>query len=450
MDSVQKRNNINSVDSNNITKLNVPATKLNNKQNGQQKNIREPTKKNVMDSTDVNTAKYNNNANNGSQIGQNSKASDELNDELEDNATLPPPKPSIFTRIKNKTKSAYSTFKKDISTPIEQMLNVNSAGMVPISQYRNELLEREKEILDTENVQQLSANNYELPAVELDEYLRGRYAIKAEEFKRLQREQGFYFSDTLDSQILERARINEGMYLIGVNINSLVDLYKHVVFKEPLLDENGNPIVIPGEGDILESGRSEDLVGEYYNEDYDKIYKDKMGFRLGHFRQLRPELVLRNNTPFDNIVRESAKYTGASYERISPKSLLNMIRILDEYSKYELQWLRSATAIEIIYKYLSNGMSRQQFFSSESRITEESILELEEFFKTDNIFMSLDELREFKHDLDFYRSEEHRNLISEKEKKKRSATIKLLNNIKNNNRNKLEMTKNKKQSSSNA
>jgi hypothetical protein len=59
------------------------------------------------------------------------------------------------------------------------------------------------------------------------------------------------------------------------------------------------------------------------------------------------------------------------------------------------------------------------FFTSESKLTEESLLELEEFFKTDNIFMTLDELREFKNDLNFYRSDEHRKLIDEKEKKKK-------------------------------
>lgn len=351
---------------------------------------------------------------------------------------FPPAKQSLFSRIKNKTKSSYSKLKSNLASPIEIALDVNSSGMVPISQYKDELIARaaEKEIEDLPSSllsgpSSSSNTDIELPAIELDEYLKGRYAIKAEEFKRLQQEQGFYFSDTLDSQILERARLNEGMFLMGVNINSLIDLYKHVVFKEPLLDENGNPINIPGEGDILESGRAYDLVGEAYKENYDKIYRDKMGFRLGPQRPLHPEQVLRNNTPFDNIIRESAKYTGASYERISPKSLLNMIRVLDEYSKYELQWLRSATAIEIIYKYLSNGMTRQMFFTSESKLTEESLLELEEFFKTDNIFMTLDELREFKHDLNFYRSDEHRKLIDEKEKKKlRLATEQGKNNAK--------------------
>lgn len=355
-------------------------------------------------------------------ISTNSGINNSLNNNAGNKKGMPPAKKSLFSRIKNQSKSSYSKFASKLASPIELALDVDSTGMVPINQYKEELLARETDKQSGDlPPSSTDTNDFELPAIDLDEYLKGRYAIKAEEFKRLQQEQGFYFSDTLDSQILERARLNEGMFLMGVNINSLVDLYKHVVFKEPLLDENGNPINIPGEGDILASGRAYDLLGEAYNENYDKIYRDKMGFRLGPHRQLRPELVLLNDTPFDDIIRESAKYTGASYERISPKSLLNMIRVLDEYSKYELQWLRSATAIEIIYKYLSNGMPRQMFFTSESKLSEESLLELEEFFKTDNIFMTLDELREFKNDLNFYRSDEHRKLIDEKERKKIQA-----------------------------
>lgn len=356
-------------------------------------------------------------------------SSDIESSENDTSKNMPPPKKSLFSRIRNQSKSSYSKFASKLASPVEIALDVDSTGMVPINQYKEELLAKAAEEPELPQSLLSSDDDIQMPAIELDEYLKGRYAIKAEEFKRLQREQGFYFSDTLDSQILERARLNEGMFLMGVNLNMLADLYRHIVFKEPLLDENGNPIPLPS-GDILESGRSEDLTGEAYKVNYDKIYRDKMGFRLGPQRPLHPELVLRDDTPFDDIIRESAKYTGASYERISPKSLLNMIRVLDEYSKYELQWLRSATAIEIIYKYLSNGMPRQMFFTSESKLTEESLLELEEFFKTDNIFMTLDELREFKHDLNFYRSDEHRKLIDEKEKKKRTAAEQDKNNAK--------------------
>jgi hypothetical protein len=365
--------------------------------------------KNIPKNTPIKKDNSGSNGNNGDNNESNNK-------------NMPPKKKSLYRRIKNKTKSGYQNFKSKLTSPLELELDVDTVGMVPVEEYKKELLEKEEKKQDDSSVEM--TEDYDMPALELDEYLRNRFSIKSTEFKRLQKTYGFYFSDTLDSQILERARLNEGMFLIGVNLNSLADLYKHIVFKEPLLDADGNPIPVPGEGDILESGRSEDLVGESYKVDYDKIYRDKMGFRLGPHRQLRPEDVLRNDTPFDDIIRESAKYTGSSYQRISPKSLLNMIQVLDEYSKYENQWLRSATAIEIIYKYMSNGMSREIFFNSESRLTEESLLELEEFFKTDNLFMTLDEIREFKNDLNFYRSEKNRQLINKNQKKERELLSK--------------------------
>jgi hypothetical protein len=56
---------------------------------------------------------------------------------------------------------------------------------------------------------------------------------------------------------------------------------------------------------------------------------------------------------------------------------------------------------------MSNGATREQFFKSTAKFTEESLLELEEFFKTDHLFMTLDELHEFKKDLEFYRGDKH-------------------------------------------
>jgi hypothetical protein len=155
---------------------------------------------------------------------------------------------------------------------------------------------------------------------------------------------------------------------------------------------------------------------------------NQMGYRLGAYRPVKPEDVITKDTPFDNIIRESSKYTQASYERISPASLLNLVRVLDNYSKYELQWLRAATAVEIIYKYMSNGASREQFFKSTAKFTEESLLELEEFFKTDHLFMTLDELHEFKKDLEFYRGDKNKELLA-KAKKLAGANNKKNNNL---------------------
>ena len=244
------------------------------------------------------------------------------------------------------------------------------------------------------------------PALDLDDYLRGRYRIKAEEFKKLQETQGFYFSDSLNAEALDQARANEGLFFMGVIPGGLMDTLKYLSNGVPLMDKEGNPVKVPT-GDIFSSGRTMELFGEAVNYKKNNIYRNQMGYRLGAYRPVKPEDVITKDTPFDNIIRESSKYTQASYERISPASMLNLVRVLDNYSKYELQWLRAATAIEVIYKYMSNGATREQFFKSTAKFTEESLLELEEFFKTDHLFMTLDELHEFKKDLEFYRGDKH-------------------------------------------
>ena len=328
------------------------------------------------------------------------------------NLTEPPKeRPGLFQRMKESVSGIGKKLTRQAILPLEQEYSIDNTGMVPVDQYKQEILagERNKqdELTEAKALGVAFDENMEpiYPPVELDDYLKGRYRIKAEEFKRLQQEQGFYFSDTLDEEVLSRARASEGMFLLGVNLNQFADLVQNVVQNQQLLDKDGNPVPLPaGRGDILASGKSRQLTGEDYGVNYDNIVRKQMGYRLGHYRPVKPENVITKDTPFDNIIRESKHYTNASYERISPASLLNMVQLLDEFSKTELQWLRVATAIEVIYKYMSNGVSRDQFFSNTFSISEESLLELEEFFRTDNIFMTLDELHEFRADLEFYRS----------------------------------------------
>ena len=84
-----------------------------------------------------------------------------------------------------------------------------------------------------------------------------------------------------------------------------------------------------------------------------------------------------------------------------------MVRILDKYKKNEIQWLRVATAVEIIYKYLKKeGETREDFFNSDKKLEGKSLLELEEFFKVDHLFMTLKELRDLKKELQFYTFQE--------------------------------------------
>ena len=48
-------------------------------------------------------------------------------------------------------------------------------------------------------------------------------------------------------------------------------------------------------------------------------------------------------------------------------------------------------------------MKREQYFKNNNEISILSLMELEEFYNTDHIFMSESELQKFKSDLDFYK-----------------------------------------------
>lgn len=348
---------------------------------------------------------------------------------IQNQVESPKEKRGLFQRMKESVSGIGKKLTRQAISPLEQEYSIDNTGMVPVDQYKQDILEAERnkqdELAEAKALGVAFDENMDpiYPPVELDDYLKGRYRIKAEEFKRLQQEQGFYFSDALDEEVLSRARASEGMFLLGVNINQFADLIKNVIQNQQLLDKDGNPVPLPaGRGDILTSGKSRQLTGEDYDVNFNNVVRKQMGYRLGPYRPVKPENVITKDTPFDNIIRESKHYTNASYERISPASLLNMVQILDEFSKTELQWLRVATAIEVIYKYMSNGVSRDQFFSNTFSISEESLLELEEFFRTDNLFMTLDELHEFRADLEYYRSP-----ITKKEASQEARETKLAN-----------------------
>jgi hypothetical protein len=251
--------------------------------------------------------------------------------------------------------------------------------------------------------------------IDLDEFLKSRKTVKSEEFKRLQQEQGFYFSDAMNDAILHEMRANEGYYLIGVNFNALFDLFNYSINHqgEPTYDAEGNPMGIP-QGDILADGDSFALVGEWVDKgrEYDKLLADKVGLRLGPDAVLKPEDVLDGRSRFKDIIIEGRRYTGMSRKYLNPHALYNMVRILDKYKRNEVQWLRTATAIEIVYKYMSHGVSRQTFFASRAPLDETAIMELDEFFKTDHLFMTLAEITRLKLDLEFYRFAPDNNIPS--------------------------------------
>lgn len=301
---------------------------------------------------------------------------------------------NTFDQFKDKTSDNGDT---------KNIQRLNDPDLIDTQKYSEDLAVQEankEQGLD----QELGPKNNE--PIDLDEFLKSRKTVKSQEFKRLQQEQGFYFSDAMNDAVLHEMRANEGYYLIGVNFNALFDLFNYSFNHkgEPTYDAEGNPMGVP-QGDILADGDSFAIVGEWVDKgrEYDKLLADKVGLRLGPDDVLKPEDVLDGRSRFKDIIIEGRRYTGMSRKYLNPLALFNMVRILDKYKHNEVQWLRTATAIEIVYKYMSRGVSRQTFFASRAPLDEAAIMELDEFFKTDHLFMTLAEITRLKSDLEFYR-----------------------------------------------
>lgn len=290
-----------------------------------------------------------------------------------------------------------SVMKKSKPKTVKNEFDLSKKGMVKAEDYKQELIEKEEQRLREEKDAEDLGVTFDpdtgeplYPPVDLEDFLQGRRQLKREEFKKLQKEQGFYFSNAMEEYMLKESRKHEGLHFLGVNLNALLDLAR-----TPLKTDT----------DPLDSGKSFELIGEYVDMDkeYDKVLEDKVGLRLGPDRVVKPEDKFFQDSSFDDILEESKNYTGLNKKYISPKTLVTMVRILDKYKKNEIQWLRVATAVEIIYRYLKNeGESRYEFFESDKELKGNSLLELEEFFKTDHLFMTLKDLKEFKNDLQYY------------------------------------------------
>ena len=144
-------------------------------------------------------------------------------------------------------------------------------------------------------------------------------------------------------------------------------------------------------------------IGEWVDVDFESILDKKMGFR-GIDIPVLPEKQLTDYSTFYEILAESKKYSDSGFNgKITPYGLLVMTRMLYKYRKSNAQWYRVATVLQLIYKYLGNNMKREQYFKSTNEISLYSLMELEEFYNTDHIFMSRNELHKFKSELDFYK-----------------------------------------------
>jgi hypothetical protein len=259
-----------------------------------------------------------------------------------------------------------------------------------------ELKKEQKRIAKEQGIIYNDDGDVVYPTLELDAFLSANKKRIQSEFMKLQEKEGFYFSKGLQAKELQEKQINEGMHLIGVNISALFDLFGFDLKDQGLEDVKG---------DILSKGRSYELIGEHIDsgDKMDAILRDKMGFRMGQDKSFMPEKTLSEFSSFNNIVSEAKKYNIGNKTKLTPNSLYKMIKILHKYKKSDIQWLRSATALEIIYQYLSSGMTRDDFFKLNTKINPEGINELDEFFKTEHLFMTPQELQLYKKELDFYK-----------------------------------------------
>jgi hypothetical protein len=206
----------------------------------------------------------------------------------------------------------------------------------------------------------------------------------------------YMFSPLLTKQMQKNTAAVKGKFFIGVNLIKMYSALKKIFSG----NNNSN----------LEDKDTFKYLGDWVNEykNYEKILRDDLGYRNDNSDLiLKPEDELRNNSSFKNIVSVSKKYSGFdNYGKITPYGLLKLIKILDKYKKSDSQWLRAATVLEIIYKYLSKGRTRPEYFKSKEEIPMHIIFELEEFYTTEHMFLSKEEILEFKNKLNYYKNKE--------------------------------------------
>ena len=212
---------------------------------------------------------------------------------------------------------------------------------------------------------------------------------------------GYVFSDLISEDILRDMKRTQGGFLIGVNLNNLFNTFRDAI-KADEKSQSTSKMKNPEE--IFKR------VGEYVNVDFDKILETKMGYR-GSDVPMLPEQELNEYSSFDEVLDESKKYADSEFKGIiTPLGLLIMTRMLYKYKKNNAQWVRVATVLELIHRYLGGNKSRVEFFKERVEIPIQSLIELEEFYNTDHIFMTEDEIHKFKKDLDFYKYDPNINI----------------------------------------
>jgi hypothetical protein len=198
----------------------------------------------------------------------------------------------------------------------------------------------------------------------------------------------YYNSLPLDRQI--EIGQDEGLYMPGVDIVSTLNL---------ILEQLGL-----GQEAVsaLTAGKSiEQLTGESVDIDFDERIKE-LGYRneKNPHKKIKPESVLSDTSSLNNIIREGKKFSDDDEVHID--DLRELARMLYKYKTDEAQWVRVASLVETIYQYYGTSLVRDDFFSSNKILGYQQIKNIEEFWKTDFIFMSQRQRTDFMKSLAYY------------------------------------------------
>ena len=259
------------------------------------------------------------------------------------------------------------------------------------------------------------------PSVQ-DEYKKPSGLMSLEDYKTLQPPEPPVRSDELYDEISPGYMTDEsqkwqykngdGYYFVGANISSLFDSIAQLSQILPLTESKNNVAsnsknneAIRHKKAIAKSKKLYNEIGEFIDADFEEALIDSVGFRNDSGLILKPEAELDDISSMREILAEAKKYNGHQVSRkITPFGLLKMTRILSKYRKTDNQWIRVATTCELIYKYLSLGrITRNDFFQSQNELPVEALLELEEFYNTDHIFMTPAEMVTFRNELEYYK-----------------------------------------------
>jgi hypothetical protein len=204
----------------------------------------------------------------------------------------------------------------------------------------------------------------------------------------------YMFSPLLTEQMKRDANSTAGSFLVATSPTKIFDQVKKIVSGKK--DDTAMKNTLSSLGNWVDQSKR-----------FDEIQIKDMGYRNDTGQVLKPEEMLSQDSSFKDVIAESKKYSGLSkVGKITPRGLLKMVRLLHKFKKNDKQWLRVSTITDIIYQYLGKNISRQRFFQSERIIPEYVMFEVEEFYNTDHLFMTQEEIEAFRKKLDFYQSKQ--------------------------------------------